>query len=229
MQRKNGILIAIDGPAGVGKSTVGKAIAQELGYSFINTGEMYRALAWKLLKLGVNPADEAAVARLARESKWDFVKGSGVALRTLIDSQDPGVELRSEAASKTSSAIAKQAQVRSLMKEMQRALGEGGGIVMEGRDIGTAVFPDAELKIYLDASPEERSRRRVRQLEEEGYKADYAEILSGIISRDRNDSGRALAPLKKAQDSVVMDTSTLSLDEVTASLMTVVKQRCSRI
>lgn len=227
--RKNGLVIAIDGPAGVGKSTVGKAIAAQFGYGFINTGEMYRALAWKLLRDGIDISDEASVERVLRASKWDFVKGEGVALRTLIDGTDPGAALRSEAASKTSSAIAKQAAVRSLMKDMQRRLGSDGGIVMEGRDIGTAVFPDAELKIYLDASPQERAKRRVLQLEQEGYEADYDAILAGIIARDGNDSGRKLAPLKKAADSVVVDTSTLTLEQVTAELLTLVKQRCTRI
>jgi len=227
--RKKGILIAIDGPAGVGKSTIGKAIARELGYSFINTGEMYRALAWKLLAADMNSEDEAAVSGLARSLKWSFEKGRGAGLRTLVDGGYPGVALRSEAVSKTSSAIAKNAAVRELMKEMQRKLGEDGGIVMEGRDIGTVVFPDAELKIYLDANPEVRARRRAAQLEREGYPADYAAILRGIISRDKNDAGRRHAPLKKAPDSVVIDTSGIGITEVLRRVIELARKRCPPI
>src|SRR3989338_1713883 len=159
--RANGLVIAIDGPAVVGKSTVGKLVASRLGYSFISTGKMYRALAWKALELGVSLEDDVS-----------------------LDGRVLVLELAEERVSRASSAIARFAGVRLFMKDMQRQAGLEGGVVMEGRDIGTNVFPDAELKVYLDASPEARARRREGQLKLQGLPANYAEILDFFIKRD---------------------------------------------
>lgn len=229
MPGKKGLIIAIDGPAGVGKSSVGNFVASELGYGFINTGEMYRALAWKALQHGVNLDDEKAVYNVALSTKWEFRAQGTPTIRTFIDGRLMGQELRLEEVSRASSHIAKNAEVRGFMKQLQRDLGQGGAILMEGRDIGTVVFPDADLKIYLDATPQKRADRRYKQLLEAKLPADYDEILKGIISRDANDSGRRLAPLKKAADSVVVDTSELTLEDVSRRILKLVKEKCSTI
>ena len=229
MNRKNGMIVAIDGPAGVGKSSVGKALAASLGYGFINTGEMYRALAWKMEQAGVSTADMAAADALARSSNWEFRKTDGVTIKTVLDGRLLDKELLGESVSRNSSAIAANPPLREFMTALQRRLGADGGIVMEGRDIGTVVFPEADLKIYLDATAQERARRRYEQLKATGLAADYDAILSGIISRDSNDSARKVAPLKKAPDSQVIDTSTLSIEQVIAMVQGLAKNKCSRI
>ena len=217
--RANGIVIAIDGPAGVGKSTVGKLVAGRLGYSFISTGKMYRALAWKALELGVSLEDDGALVALARAAKWAFPKGAGPEADVSLDGRTLAVELIEERVSRASSGIARLAGVRLFMKDMQRQAGLAGGVVMEGRDIGTNVFPDAELKVYLDASPEARARRRVGQLKGQGMPADYAEILDFIIKRDAQDSGRAVNPLRKADDAHYLDSTELPREKVVDAIV----------
>lgn len=217
--RANGIVIAIDGPAGVGKSTVGKLVASRLGYRFISTGKMYRALAWKALEAGVSLEDDAALVALARALKWEFPKGTGPEADVAIDGRRLERELVDERTGRASSAIAKLPGVRLFMKDMQRQAGLEGGVVMEGRDIGTNVFPDAELKVYLDASPKARAERRVAQLKAQGLPADYDEILDFIVKRDAQDSGRAVNPLRKADDALYLDSTSMPRDQVVASIV----------
>ena len=223
MMRSNGIVIAIDGPAGVGKSTVGKLVAARLGYSFISTGKMYRALAWKALETGVSLEDDEKLVKLAGSAKWDFPKGSGPEADVSLDGRRLDLELSEERVSKASSGIAKLAGVRLLMKDMQRAAGLSGGVVMEGRDIGTNVFPDAELKVYLDASPEARAGRRSGQLKLQGLEADYARILDFIIKRDAQDSGRKNNPLTKAADAHYLDSTAMPRDQVVDAIVKLFK------
>ena len=217
--RPNGIVIAIDGPAGVGKSTVGKLVAGRLGYRFISNGKMYRALAWKALETGVSLEDDDGLVKLAGSSKWEFPRGSGPEADVSLDGRRLGLELSEERVSKASSGIARLAGVRLFMRDMQRTAGLSGGVVMEGRDIGTNVFPDAELKVYLDASPAARAERRSGQLRGQGLEADYAQILDFIIKRDAQDSGRKINPLKKAADAHYLDSTALPREKVVDAIV----------
>lgn len=221
MTRRKGLVIAMDGPAGVGKSTVGNLVAKALGYKFINTGEMYRALTWKALEVGVKLDDHDEVLSLAKKLTWEFrpVEEGGTALKTFIDGQGVTLQIREERVSVNSSLVAANPGVRKFLSKLQRELGEGGAIVMEGRDITTNVFPDADFKIYLDASPEERASRRTRQLKAAGQDADRDKILAAILKRDLNDLKREINPLKQAEDAFVIDSTQLTLHQVADKIL----------
>jgi cytidylate kinase len=215
------MIIAMDGPAGVGKSTVGGLVAKALGYQFINTGEMYRALTWKALELGVDLDDQDAVVALAKKIRWEFkpIEEGGTTLKTFIDAVPVTMQIREERVSVNSSRVAANPGVRKFLSKLQRELGRAGSIVMEGRDITTHVFPDADAKIYLDASPEERASRRYRQLKDSGQDADRAAILSAILKRDLNDLKREINPLKQAPDALVIDSTRLTMHQVARRIL----------
>jgi cytidylate kinase len=219
--RKKGLVIAMDGPAGVGKSTVGGLVAKSLGYKFINTGEMYRALTWKALEDGLDLNDNESVLALARSIDWEFkpVDEGGTTLKTFINGQGVTQQIREEKVSVNSSLVAANPGVRKFLSKLQRDLGEGGSIVMEGRDITTNVFPDADVKIYLDASPEERADRRYRQLKAAGQEADRDKILAAILKRDLNDIKREINPLKQAPDALVIDSTKLTMHQVADKIL----------
>lgn len=221
MTRRKGLVIAMDGPAGVGKSTVGNLVAKSLGYKFINTGEMYRALTWKALETGQDLNDNEGVLVLAKSLKWEFkpVEEGGTTLKTFIDGTGVTQQIREERVSVNSSLVAANPGVRKFLSKLQRDLGEGGAIVMEGRDITTNVFPDADVKIYLDASPEERADRRYRQLKAAGQEADRDKILAAILKRDLNDLKREINPLKQAPDALVIDSTKLTMHQVAEKIL----------
>ncbi|HXT02274.1 MAG TPA: (d)CMP kinase [Elusimicrobiota bacterium] len=220
-RRRKGLIIAMDGPAGVGKSTIGGLLAKSLGYQFINTGEMYRALTWKALEEGVDLDDVDAVLALAKRLTWEFkpVEEGGTTLKTYIDGVPVTLQIREERVSVNSSRVAANPGVRKFLSKLQRELGEDGAIVMEGRDITTHVFPDADAKIYLDASPEERAARRYKQLKAAGQEADKAAILSAILKRDLNDLKREINPLKQAPDALVIDSTHLTMHQVAEKIL----------
>jgi cytidylate kinase len=203
-------VIAIDGPAGAGKSTVARLVAEKTGLPFLDTGAMYRCVALAVLERGVDPSDESAVAALAASSVIELA-GDAVAL----DGRDVSREIRGQAVSDTVSLVAVHSPVRTAMREQQRSwvVAQGGGVV-EGRDISTVVFPDAVLKVFLTASPAERARRRVAQ-----SGGDEASVAASIEERDRIDSSRADSPLRSADDSVVIDSSELTTDEVVSRII----------
>lgn len=228
-RRRKKWIIAMDGPAGVGKSTIGHLVAQKLGYHFINTGEMYRALTWKALADGVDPGDGAAVASLARRLHWEFrTAGEGTTLRTFIDGHGVTLQIRDERVSENSSLVAAVPGVRKHLCRLQRRLGRGGGIVMEGRDITTHVFPDADFKIYLDASIDERADRRYRQLKGMGQEPDRDKLKAAILTRDLNDLKRKINPLAVAPDAILIDSTNLSLHEVSEKILKILRAKGAR-
>ncbi|MBI4054834.1 MAG: (d)CMP kinase [Elusimicrobia bacterium] len=217
-------IIAIDGPAGVGKSTVGVWVAKRLGFLFINTGEMYRALAWKALQEGVSPQDHQALAQLSERLRWDFVPREGV-LKTALDGQVLDQVLASEEVSLASSLVAAAPGVRRHMRKLQRAIGESGGMVMEGRDIATNVFPDADFKFYLDASLDTRALRRHLQLHQRGIEMDLDQVRGSILLRDRQDSERQINPLRRSPQAIVVDSTRRTLPEVVDEVLRHVQRR----
>jgi len=210
-------IIAIDGPAASGKSTIGKRLADELRYLFFDTGGMYRAITWLALQRGLEMSDEAAITALAESVSIDVQPPSladGRACDIVFEGQDITWETRRPEVDANVSVVSAYAGVRKALSAQQRRIGQRGRVVMVGRDIGTVVLPDADLKVYLDASAEERARRRYDEIIARGETADYDEILSKVIERDRIDSTRDVAPLKIAEDAVVVDSDHLNADEV---------------
>jgi len=206
--------IAIDGPAGTGKSTLARRLAERLGGAYLDTGAMYRVATLQVLRRGIDPEDAAAVVAATADLPLEIGTDAG-SERVLLDGEDVGAEIRTARVTGTVSAVSAVPEVRANLVELQRRLAAGGGtVVLEGRDIGTVVLPDAEVKIYLTASPEVRARRRTEQDRAAGREADYAEVLAAVQERDRKDSTRAASPLRPADDAVVVDTSDLTLDEV---------------
>jgi CMP/dCMP kinase len=209
-------IVAIDGPGGAGKSTVARRLAKELGFTYLNTGAMYRALALAVSEAGIQPDDPRLEERIAPILKSVRIEFDGE--RVLLNGREVSSEITRPTVSDLASSYSTLPSVRARMRELQRAIGEAGGVVMEGRDIGTAVFPDAELKFFLDADPAVRARRRYEELSAQGIAANRDEVLRELIERDQRDSGRELAPLRRADDAIVIDTSNLPIDRVVSAL-----------
>jgi cytidylate kinase len=226
------LIIAIDGPAGAGKSTVARAVARRLGYLFINTGAMYRAVAWKALREGVPLDDAGAVGRLAGESLIELT-GDVDSTRVLIDGRDITDDIATPHVGQAASVVSTISAVRRALVARQQRMGRAGGVVMEGRDIGTQVFPDAEVKIYLDASPEARAQRRYDEDLARGVAvASPEEMKEEIERRDHRDKTRADSPLTQAEDAVYIDSSPMTVDEVVERILEIARRsedRGSRI
>jgi cytidylate kinase len=219
-------IIAIDGPAASGKSTIGSRLAKALGYLFFDTGVMYRAITWLALERGIDVLDEAAVSTLAEETQIDVAPASkpdGRACDVLVNGQDITWETRTRRVDENVSIVAAYRGVRRALSQQQRRIGQRGRIVMVGRDIGTVVLPEADLKIYLDATAEERARRRYDEILERGGKPQYESILKRVRERDRIDSTRDVAPLKAAEDAVVLNSDQLDEDAVFERVLALVK------
>lgn len=210
-------IIAIDGPAASGKSTLGFRLAEALGFLYFDTGLMYRAVTWLALSRGLDVNDEALVTRLAEDIPIEVTEPSledGRACDVVVDGHDITWEIRKAEVEASVSVVAAYPGVRQALTMQQRRIGMRGRVVMVGRDIGTVVLPEADLKIYLDASPEERAHRRHKEIVEQGSQVSYQDVLGKVINRDRIDSTRAVAPLKPAADAVILDSDALNADQV---------------
>lgn len=213
------MIIAIDGPAGAGKSTVAKILAKKLGFLYIDTGAMYRALTLRAIESSTDIKNTQAIIDLAAKSLIGLSNNSDGSLRVLLDGRDVSKEIREPRVAKFVSDIAKIKGVRILMLELQRKLGKEKNSVLDGRDIGTIVFPDAEKKFYIDAFPEERVNRRYKELKQAGQDITLEDVEIDLSNRDKIDSTREFAPLKKAKDAIYIDTTNLSIDEVVEKLL----------
>jgi cytidylate kinase len=221
--RKNGLVIAIDGPSGAGKSTVARLLAQRLGYTYIDTGAMYRAVGWKAKQERLDPADENKLAELCNRTTVTIKKDNNDP-RFYVDGLDVTGEIRTPEMGMMASAVSKSPAVRARLLTLQRDLGMSGGVVMDGRDIGTVVFPDADLKFFLEARAEERGRRRYLELKAKGMDVDLSRITQEIRDRDQQDSGRSIAPLRKADDAQLIDSSAMSIDQVLGWMLSEIAQ-----
>jgi cytidylate kinase len=218
------LIVAIDGPSGAGKSTLAKHLAKELGFMYMDTGAMYRALALKVLRQAVDLADDAAMGRLVARTAIDLKESSGK-LQVFLDGEEVSALIRTPEISQMASKASALPAVRQRMLELQRALGDKGSVVAEGRDIGTVIFPQAEVKIFLDASVDERARRRFEELRAAGRDADFSQTLAEMEERDKRDSERDLAPLRRAEDAVTIDSSVLDAEAVARQVVAEIQKR----
>lgn len=217
------IVVAIDGPAGAGKSTIAKLVAEKLGYAYIDTGAMYRSVAWKFLQTGKD-FDEDLISTLAKTMVIEFKPEASVN-RVFVDGAEATEAIRSTEVTANVSRVAAIGAVREAMVAQQRRMGESGGVLMDGRDIGTVVFPKAQLKIFLTASVEERALRRYKELRAKGQDVDLAQLKEDIASRDKQDSERAISPLRLAEDALLLDTSHMNIEQVTAKILQLVEEK----
>lgn len=218
------LIVAIDGPAGAGKSTVAKRLAKELGYTYMDTGAMYRAFAWRVMEQGMDLSDERELRRVLQETNIELVEHFGRP-GVLLNGVDVTDRIRTPELSQLASRVSTSKIVRERMVELQRAIGSQGGVVAEGRDIGTVVFSDAEVKIYLDASSQERARRRFEEFRGQGSRVTMEETVSEMEERDRRDKERDVAPLRKAEDALVIDSTDSAVDGVVERIMREIKKK----
>ena len=210
--------VAIDGPGGAGKSTVAKEVAHALGIDYIDTGAMYRAVGYKIIRDGIDPGDEKAVEKMLSETDIDFVRGD-----VLLDGEKVNSQIRTPEVSEMASLCSAYAFVRKKLVATQRKMGETKSIIMDGRDIGTNVLAGAEYKFFVTASPDERAKRRQKELSEKGRDISYEEVLGDIIKRDNKDTTRKLNPLKQAEDAILIDTTGMTVEEVVSRILKEIK------
>ena len=216
--------IAIDGPAGAGKSTLARQAAREMGYLYVDTGAIYRTVALKVLRAGVSVDDAEQVKPLLNSMKIRMDYGADGAQRMFLDDEDVSKAIREHQVSGLASHVAALPDVRAFLLDFQRQQAREHSVVMDGRDIGTVVLPDADVKIFLTAAPESRAQRRLLELEQRGQEADYDTILRDIIARDEMDRNRPIAPLRQAEDAVLLDTTHLNLEESLQALLNIIKE-----
>lgn len=214
MADKSRFVVTIDGPSGAGKSTISRGLAARLGFTYLDTGAMYRAVGLKLEREGIDPADEAALARVLAAVEIELIPAGNDDVKVRLNGEDVSAAIRTPEMALVASRISALPAVRAKLTELQRAMGAKGGIVAEGRDMGTVVFSEAPYKFYLDASAEVRAKRRLEQLRQRGQDPDYQEILDQIKKRDYDDSRRTLAPLKPAPDAIIVDSSDMGPEAV---------------
>ena len=217
--------IAIDGPAGAGKSTIAKALAKELGYYYVDTGAIYRTVAYFLDLLGVSPKDADGVERYIDELTIQIEYDEEGKQHMIMNGMDVTGEIRTQDISQKASLVSAHAVVREVLLDMQRDVAKAHNVIMDGRDIGTVVLPKADVKIFLTATPEVRAKRRTAELIEKGQKAEYEVVLKEIIQRDYQDTHREIAPLKMARDSIKLDTSELNIEGVMAEMKRIIGEK----
>lgn len=218
------INVAIDGPAGAGKSTVSRAAAKAVGFIYVDTGALYRAVGVNALRSGIDTKDKKAVAESLKGISVDLVFENGEQ-KVLLNGENVSVEIRTPPASMAASDVSAVPEVRAFLFDLQRDIAARNNCVMDGRDIGTVVLPDARVKIFLTASPEERAMRRYKEFIEKGTQVEYKEVLEDLIQRDYNDSHREIAPLKPAEDSVLLDTTGMNLEESVKEIIRIIKEK----
>lgn len=222
------IAVAIDGPSGAGKSTLARAVAGRLGYVYVDTGAIYRTIGYHIWKAGVDPRDGSAVAAELPKLRVELRYGDDGLQRMFLNGQDVSDAIRLPEVSRYASDVSAHPAVRSYLLEMQRSLARTHSVVMDGRDIGTVVLPDARVKIFLTASPEARAQRRMRELEQRGTPQPFAQVLEEIQQRDYNDTHRATAPLRQADDAVALDTTELNFQESEEALLCIIQKKLGR-
>lgn len=219
------ISIAIDGPSGAGKSTLAKSLAEKLGYLYVDTGAIYRTIGLYMYEADIDPKDEAAVLAALPEIEIQLSHGEDGLQRMTLNDCDVTEAIRLPHISLCASAVSAHPGVREFLLEMQRELARTNNVIMDGRDIGTVVLPQAQVKVFLTASPEARAKRRMKELEQRGTPQPFEEVLRDIQQRDYNDSHRAAAPLKQAEDAVLLDTTELNFAQSEEALLTIVRER----
>lgn len=220
-RQQQALQIALDGPAGAGKSTVAKMVAKHLKLFYVDTGAMYRAIAYKVIKIGASLDDETKVSQIAKET--EVVLDHSEKRLVWCDGENVTEEIRSPEVSRAVSVVASYPGVRERLVELQRMEAERGGVVMDGRDIGTYVLPEADFKIFLTATPEERARRRWIELTKAGKSVSLHEVTQDMVERDRLDTEREFSPLKPAKDAIILDTTGISIDELVTKILTLVQ------
>ena len=215
-------IVAIDGPAGSGKGTITKKVGEKLGLINIDTGAMFRCVTLNMIQEKVTLEEEEKIKEILKNIKIELKENEEVFLNGINVSQ----KIREEEVTKMVSPVSVLPMVREKMLILQREMAKGKNIIMEGRDIGTVVFPKANVKIYLDASPEERARRRVKQNQEKGMESSYEEVLKNIMERDKRDLSREIAPLKQAEDAIYIDSSDMTIDEVVDKIIKIIQEKC---